>query len=245
MGQNSKVQTFDQQVAAIQELASGPSVYRRTARSRGREVRRVLAIASCRDAVGTISPGCEIFGLTKGQYSLIDLIEHVLQATGPADVVISTWTAAGADLDFAMRLLSNGSITRCRFVVDFSFPRRQPEYCALLRDRFGDDVIRLTESHAKFVVVTNADWSICLRSSMNLNENRRLESWELSDDPGMAAYLLDTVESLFEKFESGSQFTQARGEDHRQFRNWFGDDINGRDIRRAGWTCQKTGKPVG
>ena len=80
---------------------------------------------------------------------------------------------------------------------------------------------------------------------MNLNENRRLESWELSDDPGMAAYLLDTVESLFEKFESGSQFTQARGEDHRQFRNWFGDDINGRDIRRAGWTCQKTGKPVG
>jgi hypothetical protein len=158
--------------------------------------------------------------------------------------VISTWTAAGADLDFALSLVRSGKIRSCRFVVDLSFPTRQPAYCAALRERFGDDCIRLTRSHAKFVVLTNSDWALCLRSSMNLNENRRLESWEISDDRGMADYLIRTIDTLFEQHSDGAQFDQGMYQNKQDFESFFGDDLNGRDVRRAGWTCQKNGKRI-
>jgi len=40
----------------------------------------------------------EIFGFTKGQFSMVDLLEALLERTGEADVMISTWTAATRDL---------------------------------------------------------------------------------------------------------------------------------------------------
>ncbi len=164
---------------------------------KGRIVRRTLTAQNVAEAVGPIEHGCELYGLTKGSWSLIDLIEHVLAATGPADVTLSTWTAANADIGFARRLLVNGAIKSLRFVVDFSFPSRQPAYCAALREAFGDDAIRITKNHAKFVLIRNAEWNVVLRTSMNLNENRRLESWELSDCPQIAEWLQEVVDELF------------------------------------------------
>ena len=93
----------------------------------GRVIRKGVAARVASEAIGQIEHGCEIFGLNKGQFSLIDIIEHCLNATGPADVLISTWTAAGADLGFANALMTSGAIRDLRFVVDFSFPTRQPE----------------------------------------------------------------------------------------------------------------------
>jgi len=218
-------------------------VHKRKRRA-NREIRRALSARTAREAIGAITPGCEIFGVTKGQFSLIDIIEHVVGATGPVDVVLSTWTAAAADLGFAMGLISDGRIRSLRFVVDFSFPRRQPEYCAALRERFGDDAVRLTKSHAKFVVLRNEAWNVVIRSSMNLNENKRLESFEVSDDPGMATYLVELCQTLFDDHAPGAQFDQSPGQNVREFNSWFGDDVHSRDIRRAGWTQQKTGKTI-
>jgi len=64
----------------------------------------VLAVPEAAAALGRITPGCEIYALTKGAFSLVDVLVHCLDATGPADVVVSTWTAAGADISFAFDL---------------------------------------------------------------------------------------------------------------------------------------------
>lgn len=220
----------------------------------GREVRRTVARASAAEVIGEITPGCEIFGLSKGQFSLVDIIEHVLKFTGPASVLLSTWTAANADLGFAYDLLRNGSINAIRFVVDFSFPTRQPEYCAALRQKFGDDCIRVTKTHAKFVVIRNDAWSVVIRSSMNLNENRRLESFEISDCRQMADFCEGVVDSLFETQAAGEGFTNRPFDNVQAFESfledgeaaamevtastdtakYFGDGRYDNDIRRAG-----------
>ncbi|GMV81504.1 MAG: hypothetical protein AMXMBFR7_26880 [Planctomycetota bacterium] len=236
------------------------SVYKRNSRAAGREIRRALSARNAAEALGEITRGCEIYGLSKGQFSLVDIIEHCLKATGPADVVLSTWTAAGADIDFALALLRNGSIRSMRFIVDFSFPTRQPAYCAALRERFGDDAIRLTKTHAKFVTITNTDWNLVIRSSMNLNENRRLESFEISDDAGMAAYLREVCQELFDGHAAGKQFAQRPFDVCKDFESfgesepvadaerkalagdggkYFNDGPTGTDLRRAGWTTAK------
>ena len=174
-----------------------------------RVIRRDYLARRAADAVGPIEHGMECYGLSVGAFSLTDLLLHCLDATGPADVTISTWTAAGADIEEAYRLVGSGAIRSIRFIVDFSFPSRQPGYCAALRERFGDDAIRVTKNHAKFVVVRNEDWSLVVRTSMNLNLNARLESFEISDDPAMADFLDAMIAMVFER-RTGSETLDAR-----------------------------------
>ena len=59
------------------------------------------------EVIGPIERNCDVFGLTGGQFSLIDLIFYCLKTTGPADLLLSTWTASGANIDLAYRLLSD------------------------------------------------------------------------------------------------------------------------------------------
>jgi len=180
--------------------------HRRAALEGKRIIRRQLAARTVAEAVGPITPGCEVYGLSKGQFSLIDLIQYCLQAIGMAAVTISTWTAANSDIGFAYRLMTGGAIRSLRFLVDFSFPSRQPAYCAALRETFGDECIRISKNHAKFVLIRNEQWNLVIRSSMNLNENRRLETFEISDDRGMAEFLEGVIREIFDSQPAAGQF---------------------------------------
>lgn len=63
--------------------------------------------------------------------------------------------------------------------------------------RSGIESVRVTKSHAKFVLVRNRDWNVVVRTSMNPNECRRLKTVEISNDPAMAAILFEVVDQLF------------------------------------------------
>lgn len=203
--------------------AAGPAVVKRDT-LKGRVVRRKLTSSICSDALGKITKGCEIYCLTMGKFSLIDVIEHVLDATGPADVVVSTWTAANADIGFARRLFDDGRITSLRFLVDYSFLVRQPAYAAGLRQAFGDDAIRVTKNHAKFVTVRNKTWNVALRTSMNLNECRRLENVEISEDARLCEFLAEVVETIFSAQSGTETFERSAGEHEQAFGVEFGED---------------------
>lgn len=203
-------------------MSAESTIYKRNAAA-GRAVRKNLAAKVASEAIGEIESGCEIFGLNKGKFSLIDIIAHCLEATGPADVTISTWTAAGADMGFAYDLMRRGEIRSLRMIVDFSFPTRQPEYCAALRERFGDSCLRVTKTHAKFVLIRNSAWNIVVRSSMNLNENRRLESFEISDHAGMADFLEQVIDQLFASQADGKGFENRPYDNVVEFEK-FGED---------------------
>jgi|TARA_B100000315_G_C14562265_1_gene581111 hypothetical protein len=178
-----------------------PSVHKRNA-MQGRSLRMAMDIKTAREAIGDIKPGCEIFGLTKGDFSLISVIEHILNQTGPAHVVVSTWTAAAVDIQKAEKFLFNKMILSLQFLVDQSFRSRQPDYCARLVAAFGPAAIRYSRSHCKFVVIYNDKWNVVVRTSMNLNENRRIENFEISDDPAFTAFMLELRDELFAKPEN-------------------------------------------
>lgn len=117
-----------------------PTVFKRS--KVRREYTTGLRQESALKAIGTLQPGCEIFGFTKGQFSIIDVIIHCLGQTGPAHVFIATWSAAAADIQAANKFLQNGSILSLRFLVDFSFKSRKPEFCEELVSTFGVDALR-------------------------------------------------------------------------------------------------------
>ena len=208
----------------------GPPVVKRTRNmKKGRVVRRSLCMKNVADAVGELEPGCEIFGLTKGRWSLVDLIEHCLEFTGPADCVVSTWTAANADLDFALGFLADERLKSLRFIVDYSFPARQPAYMAALGEAFGRDAFRVTKNHAKFVLMQNEGWDLAIRTSMNLNENKRSESFEVSDCAALSGYLREYVDQLWSEQAADDAYNRTPGEHKRAFETQWGDDGRGLD----------------
>jgi len=217
-----------------------------------RELRRDLAQRNAAAVLGPITHGMECFALTGGMFSLVDALQHVLDTTGPARVDLSSWTAATADLGFAAVLLREKRITRLRFLMDFSFPARQPAYCAALVQTFGEGSVRLTKCHLKFIAVRNADWNIAVRTSMNLNENKRLESLEVSDDAGLAQFLEGLMDEFFARPAGDTK--KKPGQIMAEFAEFAGQAVDtkstdaaklmsdgafGNDVRRAGISYMK------
>ena len=169
-----------------------------------REIMDLRRIQSAAEAVsGLERDGMELFGLTKGQFSLTDMIEAILEKTGPADLSISTWTAANGDVTRMLELLSSGAIRSCRWMVDLTFMRRCPQLTSEIRAKFGADAIRVTKTHAKFCTITNNDWQIALRSSMNLNQNPRMESFQVGHDPVLCQFLSEVLDDVWKRQDKG------------------------------------------
>ena len=150
--------------------------------------------------------GRECFGFNKGQFSIIDVIMATLTYTGPAEVTIATWTAADADLRRCAETMKAGEFTSVRWLIDYSFEVRQPVFCNAMRNLFGDETIRTTHSHAKFVLMRSQDWSVVIQTSMNLNFNKRLENFWVADDPELFEAFSSLVEDIFAAQKAGESF---------------------------------------
>ena len=154
-------------------------------------------------AIGDLTPGMEVFILTYGQFSLIEAVQDLVRKTGPAEVVLSTWTAGHSDLSKCADLLEGEEIRSLRLIVDNSFLNRQPGYCKRMIELFGLDCIRTWKGHAKFAAIRNEKWTLAVRTSMNLNTNPRLENLEISDDPALCGFLFDVADDVFREHDPG------------------------------------------
>lgn len=154
-------------------------------------------------AIGKLEKNTDTFILTYGQFSLIDALMAILDQTGPAHVSISTWTAAHAHLDRSAELMETADILSFRMIVDRSFHSRQPKYYEHMLSLFGPDSVRAIRTHAKFMLIRNDKWNIVVRTSMNLNENPRLENLEVSDNAGFADFFDAITDDIFAEVPPG------------------------------------------
>lgn len=184
---------------------SGVRVLKRDRAARGVRRNRVLRTASARIACAPFEPGCDYEVFTNGEFSLLDAVLVMLEKTGPADVAIGTWSAGLYDLEVANRFVSSGLIRSLRLVLDVSFKnnRGSKGYAADLMQIFGEECIRTTRTHAKFVVISNESHYITISSTANLNDNKRLEVFYFSDDKERADFYLAFVDELFHDVKPG------------------------------------------
>lgn len=162
-----------------------------------REFRHGTRGESAARCIGDITPGCEIFGLTKGDFSMIDILRHIAKQIGPCNIDIGTWTAAAAEIKQAFTMLEDKNILTMRWLVDRSFPARQGKYYNSLLEKFGRDSVRLARFHAKFILLENENFSVAVRTSMNLNENKRIEFFEISEGTPISGYLKQITDYHF------------------------------------------------
>lgn len=148
------------------------------------------------DIVGKIEKGMRRFGFTAGQFSMSDLIQHILICTGPADLYISTWAASSEGIKKAFEFLDNGMLRNIRFMIDTGAKQYRDDQFGKLLDKFGD-CIRTTRIHAKFFVIRNDKWDIVVRTSANLNKNLRLENFEIDENKEFADFFQKFFDEAF------------------------------------------------
>lgn len=177
-----------------------PTVLAMKRRAARRELRDHRRTQEARAAVAGFDRETALYGFTKGQFSLIQLLDAVLDVTGPCDLFLSTWTAANQDVSTALAFCEAGRIRRARWLVDLSFSKRSPQLAQRIRETWGPDAIRVAQNHAKFALLSNDDgWRVVVRTSMNLNHNPRFENFELAHDPALFAFHEKIADEIFAK----------------------------------------------
>jgi hypothetical protein len=161
------------------------------------------------DYAAAVTEDCEVFGFTSGDFSLIDAISAVARAMNRPSIVLSTWTAARSDISHVEDFVASGTVSAARWIVDRSFQNRQPKLCALLRDRFGDDAIRVQRVHCKFALLDDGATGISVQTSANLNRNMRIENLCVSRCPVFFDAYSQLVADIFETQMPGTGFDDS------------------------------------
>ena len=134
------------------------------------------------DSIGPIEKGAGIFVLTRGQFSMIDMIQHCAREIGPCHVSIWTWVTADYDVETISALLDRRAFLTGRLVVDRGAALvRSAGMLEAWRDRYGPASLRVCHNHAKMARVWNEDRKILLRGSLNLNFNPRFEQADITE----------------------------------------------------------------
>lgn len=133
------------------------------------------------DCIGPLTPGMALFAVTRGQFSMIDAMLHVLDAVGPAKISVWTWTIADYEIQAFTELARDGRIVGGRLMIDGAARNKNSALIADWKKRFGPDSVRYLLNHAKIATVETEKFRVLLRGSMNLNFNPRFEQFDLTE----------------------------------------------------------------
>jgi len=146
-----------------------------------RRARAVESFASAAECIGPVEPGMALFAVTRGQFSMLDAVLHVLDQIGPSEVSVWTWAIADYEVDVFTRFLHDRRITGGTLVVDRSAEQRNAELIDEWRRKFGVERVKVCQNHAKIARVWTVERHVLCRGSMNLNFNPRFEQLDITE----------------------------------------------------------------
>lgn len=155
------------------------------------------------DAARMLCKNCRIYGFTMGDFSLIDLIYHILVKIDGGHVITATWSAGIKDAHQVKWMMDSNLIYSYQIITDRSYETRQAKYALTLEQLFGRDNIRTSNIHAKFTLIQNDNWKICIRTSMNLNANKTCENFEIEEGDSIYDFHADFCRRLFKTMPIG------------------------------------------
>lgn len=194
-----------------------PSILARPRRNAKRELLDLRRQQLAAEVLGRLTRTNEIYGFTKGQFSMLDLLRACMERTGPASLVISTWTAAKAEIQQLSALHESGAMKDVRWLIDHSFASRDKQAAHAIRLSFGLESVRVASVHCKFFTLTNARWQLVVRTSMNLNMNPRFEDFTIANDPEAHDFLHTIIDEIWAKQNVSLAERMGRGEFQRHF----------------------------
>lgn len=160
-----------------------------------RRQKAVESFGCAASAIGQVEAGMSLFAITRGQWSMIDAVLHVLDQVGPARLSLWTWTVAEYEVEVLARLRRDQRVTGGRLVIDAGARNKNAGIIAEWKQSFGVESVRYVTNHSKIARIESASGlKLLLRGSMNLNFNPRFEQFDITEG-GPDYDLVEQIES--------------------------------------------------
>lgn len=126
------------------------------------------------DAMGMLVPGRDKHFYSSGSFNLIQLIFYILKQTGPAHLLLTTYSISMDSITALHRKVEAGELLSVRFLIDNRVRSISPKPFDYLVTTFPDSY-RCLALHAKVALLYNEDWNITVVGSQNATHNPKLE----------------------------------------------------------------------
>jgi hypothetical protein len=146
-----------------------------------RNKRAIESFRNAKEAVGDITKGYSLFGLTRGQFSMIDIIMAVLDSVGECNLSIWTWCIADYEVKCFDRMIADGRVKSALLVIDSAARQKNMPQIVSWIEKHGPKSVRFVVNHAKIATVETDDLKVLIRGSMNLNFNPRFEQFDIDE----------------------------------------------------------------
>jgi len=160
--------------------------------------------------IGPIHKGMHLFLISRGQWSMIDAILHVIDQVGKSELSVWTWTAGNNDLFSLTALKGTQKLTHARLIIDFKATTTNAPTLKLWTRTFGPDSIRYVINHAKIsTIASETGLRVVIRGSMNLNCNPRFEQLDITEG-GPEYELINKIENSLPVLPADCSQSDAR-----------------------------------
>ena len=119
-----------------------------------------------------IVPGTDIHFWSFGNFNMMRLVFWIIEQTGPADVIMSTYSISPKTIQGVLNRRERGQIRNIRFIVDNRVRSLSPKPFDMLVKNFD---YRCISIHAKVACISNDNWKVTIVSSQNATDNPKME----------------------------------------------------------------------
>ena len=134
----------------------------------------VLQVISSPEGLGALCPGKSKHYYSSGAFNLIQLVLYILRQTGPAHVLLATYSISDRSITTLRNHIERGDILSIRFLIDNRVRSINPKSFDYLLTAFPGQT-RCRTLHAKVALVWNDDWHVSVVGSQNATHNPKLE----------------------------------------------------------------------
>lgn len=143
------------------------------------------------------------------QVQLYNVIEGVLEQTGPAKLTITTFSTSEEFLRRIYKMRQRGLIRHARLITDFKAAQKTAILYQFMAQVFDD--VFLAPNHSKVVLVDAVTARVAIVTSQNQTRGNRTEAGVILNDSGVYDTLSKKVEILINK---SANLNELRAEYH-------------------------------
>lgn len=136
--------------------------------------------------------GHSVHYVSAGLWSTHDLVFHILDLIGPADLTLATWSMTEEPASTLMKGLDLGVIRSLKALFDVRIRVRNPQTFEYIKYNLGQHC-RISSCHAKVSVLINDSWTVSIVGSANYTNNPRIEAGVICTDPAIAGFHMDWI----------------------------------------------------
>jgi hypothetical protein len=135
--------------------------------------------------------------VSEGTFSMHELLEFLLQKTGPASVRIMSFSITEVAIRTFSNLMDNGDIKTLECIFDLSVKRHRLGLLYFMNNVVTG--VALTKNHSKIILIENNDWKIAVVGSANFNVNDKIEAGTISTRPEFYDFFTEHFTGWFSK----------------------------------------------